>query len=109
MRWRKARVVCGGKAHERGGNFFQPTILVDVPANAKVSKEETFGPLAPLFRFKDEADVIAQANDTEFGLAAYFYARDLSRVFRVGEALEYGIIGINTGIISNEVAPVWRH
>lgn len=82
-----ARVVCGGKAHERGGNFFQPTILVDVPANAKVSKEETFGPLAPLFRFKDEADVIAQANDTEFGLAAYFYARDLSRVFRVGEAL----------------------
>ena len=100
-----ARVVCGGKAHERGGNFFQPTILVDVPADAKVSKEETFGPLAPLFRFKDEADVIAQANDTEFGLAAYFYARDLSRVFRVGEALEYGIIGINTGIISNEVAP----
>ena len=76
-----------------------------VPANAKVSKEETFGPLAPLFRFKDEADVIAQANDTEFGLAAYFYARDLSRVFRVGEALEYGIVGINTGIISNEVAP----
>ncbi|MGQ7158164.1 aldehyde dehydrogenase family protein, partial [Escherichia coli] len=66
----------------------------DVPANAKVSKEETFGPLAPLFRFKDEADVIAQANDTEFGLAAYFYARDLSRVFRVGEALEYGIVGI---------------
>ncbi|EKJ0871131.1 TPA: aldehyde dehydrogenase family protein [Escherichia coli] len=100
-----ARVVCGGKAHERGGNFFQPTILVDVPADAKVSKEETFGPLAPLFRFKDEADVIAQANDTEFGLAAYFYARDLSRVFRVGEALEYGIVGINTGIISNEVAP----
>ncbi len=100
-----SHVVCGGKAHERGGNFFQPTILVDVPANAKVSKEETFGPLAPLFRFKDEADVIAQANDTEFGLAAYFYARDLSRVFRVGEALEYGIIGINTGIISNEVAP----
>ena len=99
-----ARVVCGGKADERGGSFFQPTILVDVPANAKVSKEETFGPLAPLFRFKDEADVIAQANDTEFGLAAYFYARDLSRVFRVGEALEYGIVGINTGIISNEVA-----
>lgn len=78
---------------------------VDVPDNAKVAKEETFGPLAPLFRFKDEADVIAQANDTEFGLAAYFYARDLSRVFRVGEALEYGIVGINTGIISNEVAP----
>ncbi|EMO3786376.1 aldehyde dehydrogenase family protein, partial [Klebsiella oxytoca] len=90
---------------ELGGNFFQPTILVDVPSDAKVAKEETFGPLAPLFRFKDEADVIAQANDTEFGLAAYFYARDLGRVFRVGEALEYGIIGINTGLISTEVAP----
>ncbi|ECI9603265.1 TPA: NADP-dependent succinate-semialdehyde dehydrogenase [Salmonella enterica] len=100
-----ARVITGGKAHELGGNFFQPTILVDVPDNAKVAREETFGPLAPLFRFKDEVDVIRQANDTEFGLAAYFYARDLSRVFRVGEALEYGIVGINTGIISNEVAP----
>ncbi|MEB0951948.1 NADP-dependent succinate-semialdehyde dehydrogenase [Citrobacter sedlakii] len=100
-----ARVLTGGEAHALGGNFFQPTILVDVPASAKVAKEETFGPLAPLFRFRDEADVIRQANDTEFGLAAYFYARDLSRVFRVGEALEYGIVGINTGIISNEVAP----
>lgn len=100
-----ARIITGGQPHESGGNFFQPTILVDVPASAKVAKEETFGPLAPLFRFKDEADVVAQANDTEFGLAAYFYARDLSRVFRVGEALEYGIVGINTGIISNEVAP----
>lgn len=100
-----ARVVTGGKVHELGGNFFQPTILVDVPGDAKVAKEETFGPLAPLFRFKDEADVIAQANYTEFGLAAYFYARDLGRVFRVGEALEYGIIGINTGLISTEVAP----
>lgn len=100
-----ARIITGGQLHELGGNFFQPTILVDVPASAKVAKEETFGPLAPLFRFKDEADVVAQANDTEFGLAAYFYARDLSRVFRVGEALEYGIVGINTGIISNEVAP----
>lgn len=97
-----ARVATGGKSHELGGNFFQPTILVDVPSDAKVAKEETFGPLAPLFRFKDEADVIAQANDTEFGLAAYFYARDLGRVFRVGEALEYGIIGINTGLISTE-------
>ncbi|HHT5261920.1 NADP-dependent succinate-semialdehyde dehydrogenase [Klebsiella michiganensis] len=100
-----ARIVTGGKVHELGGNFFQPTILVDVPCDAKVAKEETFGPLAPLLRFKDEADVIAQANDTEFGLAAYFYARDLGRVFRVGEALEYGIIGINTGLISTEVAP----
>ncbi|MFB5082379.1 NADP-dependent succinate-semialdehyde dehydrogenase [Raoultella sp. C349492] len=100
-----ARIVTGGKVHELGGNFFQPTILLDVPDSAKVAKEETFGPLAPLFRFKDEEDVIRQANDTEFGLAAYFYARDISRVFRVGEALEYGIVGINTGLISNEVAP----
>ncbi|VTN07100.1 Succinate-semialdehyde dehydrogenase [NADP(+)] GabD [Raoultella ornithinolytica] len=101
-----ARVITGGKVDALGGNFFQPTILVDVPDGAKVAKEETFGPLAPLFRFTDEADVIRQANDTEFGLAAYFYARDLSRVFRVGEALEYGIVGINTGLISNEVAPL---
>ncbi len=86
-----------------GGNFFQPTILVDVP-DAKVAKEETFGPLAPLFRFTDEADVIRRANDTEFGLAAYFLPV-ICRVFRVGEALEYGIVGINTGLISNEVAP----
>lgn len=100
-----ARVITGGKVDALGGNFFQPTILVDVPDGAKVAKEETFGPLAPLFRFTDEADVIRQANDTEFGLAAYFYARDLSRVFRVGEALEYGIVGINSGLISNEVAP----
>ncbi len=100
-----ARVITGGKVDSLGGNFFQPTILVDVPDGAKVAKEETFGPLAPLFRFTDEEDVIRQANDTEFGLAAYFYARDLSRVFRVGEALEYGIVGINTGLVSNEVAP----
>ncbi len=100
-----AKVVFGGKSHGLGGSFFEPTILVDVPKNAAVAKEETFGPLAPLFRFKDEADVIAQANDTEFGLASYFYARDLGRVFRVAEALEYGMVGINTGLISNEVAP----
>ncbi|ECJ2546982.1 NADP-dependent succinate-semialdehyde dehydrogenase [Salmonella enterica subsp. arizonae] len=100
-----ARIITGGEAHKLGGNFFQPTILADIPDNAKVAKEETFGPLAPLFRFSDETEVIRQANDTEFGLAAYFYARDLSRVFRIGEALEYGIVGINTGIISNEVAP----
>ena len=98
-----AKVVLGGQP--MGGSFFEPTILVDVPRTAKVSREETFGPLAPLFRFKDEGEVIAMANDTEFGLAAYFYARDLSRVFRVAEALEYGMVGINTGIISNEVAP----
>ncbi|MGV8842789.1 MAG: NADP-dependent succinate-semialdehyde dehydrogenase [Pseudomonas sp.] len=98
-----ARLVAGGKS--LGGNFFEPSILLDVPTNAKVAKEETFGPLAPLFRFNDEAEVVAQANDTEFGLAAYFYSRDLSRVFRVAEALEYGIVGVNTGIISTEVAP----
>ncbi|WP_454253048.1 NADP-dependent succinate-semialdehyde dehydrogenase [Pseudomonas sp. Marseille-Q7302] len=100
-----AKVIAGGKAHANGGSYFEPTILADVPKSAKVSKEETFGPLAPLFRFKDEAEVIDLANDTEFGLASYFYARDLSRVFRVAEALEYGMVGINTGLISNEVAP----
>ncbi|MBJ9977585.1 NADP-dependent succinate-semialdehyde dehydrogenase [Pseudomonas sp. S75] len=98
-----AKVLSGGKLIE--GNFFEPTILVDVPKTAAVAKEETFGPLAPLFRFKDEAEVIALSNDTEFGLASYFYARDMSRVFRVAEALEYGMVGINTGLISNEVAP----
>ncbi|WP_040259439.1 NADP-dependent succinate-semialdehyde dehydrogenase [Pseudomonas massiliensis] len=98
-----ASVLTGGDVIE--GNFFQPTVLLNVPASAAVAKEETFGPLAPLFRFKDEAEVIAAANDTEFGLASYFYAKDLSRVFRVAEALEYGMVGINTGLISNEVAP----
>ena len=100
-----AKVIAGGKAHANGGSYFEPTILAYVPKSAKVSKEETFGPLAPLFRFKDEAEVTELANDTEFGLASYFYARDLSRVFRVAEALEYGMVGINTGLISNEVAP----
>jgi succinate-semialdehyde dehydrogenase/glutarate-semialdehyde dehydrogenase len=100
-----ARLLTGGKPHALGGSFFEPTILVDVPNNAAVAKEETFGPLAALFRFKDEADVIAMANDTEFGLASYFYARDMGRVFRVAEALEYGMVGVNTGLISNEVAP----
>ncbi|MFF7706512.1 NADP-dependent succinate-semialdehyde dehydrogenase [Pseudomonas sp. NPDC007930] len=100
-----ATVLTGGKAHALGGTFFEPTILANVPKDALVSKDETFGPLAPLFRFSDEAEVIAMANDTEFGLASYFYARDLSRVFRVAEALEYGMVGINTGLISNEVAP----
>jgi succinate-semialdehyde dehydrogenase/glutarate-semialdehyde dehydrogenase len=100
-----AKVLQGGAAHHLGGNFFQPTILVNVPDNARVSKEETFGPLAPVFRFFDDAEVIRKANDTEFGLAAYFYAADLGRVFRVGEALEYGIVGVNTGIISSEAAP----
>ena len=98
-----ARVVQGGKA--LGGNFFEPTVLADVTTEMRVAREETFGPLAPLFRFNDEADVVRQANDTEFGLACYFYTRDLGRTFRVAEALEYGMVGINTGLISNEVAP----
>lgn len=100
-----ARVIAGGKLHTLGGTFFEPTILIDVPRNALVSKEETFGPLAPVFRFKDEAEVIKLSNDTEFGLASYFYARDMSRVFRVAEALEFGMVGVNTGLISNELAP----
>jgi len=100
-----ARVILGGKAHALGGNFFEPTILADVPNNALVARDETFGPLAPVFKFRDEAEVIQLANDTEFGLASYFYARDLSRVFRVAEALEYGMVGVNTGLISTEIAP----
>jgi len=100
-----ARVVLGGKPHALGGNFFAPTILADVPNNALVARDETFGPLAPVFRFGNEQDVIALANDTEFGLASYFYSRDLSRIFRVAEALEYGMVGINTGLISTEIAP----
>ncbi|PKO86479.1 MAG: succinate-semialdehyde dehydrogenase (NADP(+)) [Betaproteobacteria bacterium HGW-Betaproteobacteria-12] len=100
-----ARVLCGGARHERGGNFFQPTVLADVSPAMAVAREETFGPVAPLFRFETEAQAIALANDTEFGLAAYFFSRDIGRCWRVGEALEYGMVGINTGLISNEVAP----
>ena len=100
-----ASVKLGGERHELGGTFFQPTILTNVSADMKVASEETFGPLAPLFRFTEEEDAIRQANDTEFGLAAYFYSKDLARTWRVSEALEYGMVGINTGIISNEVAP----
>src|SRR5690349_16176024 len=100
-----AKVALGGKRHALGGRFFEPTILTGVTKDMKVAIEETFGPVAPLFRFKDEADVIAQANDTEFGLASYFYARDMGRVWRVAEALEAGIVGVNTGLISTEVAP----
>jgi succinate-semialdehyde dehydrogenase/glutarate-semialdehyde dehydrogenase len=100
-----ARVLCGGAPHELGGNFYQPTVLADVTPEMKVAREETFGPVAPLFRFETEAEAIAMANDTEFGLAAYFFTRDMARCWRVGEALEYGMVGINTGIISNEVAP----
>jgi succinate-semialdehyde dehydrogenase/glutarate-semialdehyde dehydrogenase len=102
---RGATVVTGGKRHQLGGTFFQPTILANVPNDAMIFREETFGPVAPLFRFKTEEEAIRLANDTEFGLASYFYARDVGRIFRVAEALEYGIIGINEGIISTEVAP----
>jgi succinate-semialdehyde dehydrogenase/glutarate-semialdehyde dehydrogenase len=100
-----ARVVTGGYRHELGGTFFQPTILADVTPDMRVSREETFGPVAPLFRFYDEAEAVRMANDTEFGLASYFYSRDIGRCWRVAEALEYGIVGINEGIISTEVAP----
>ncbi|MBI5920812.1 MAG: NADP-dependent succinate-semialdehyde dehydrogenase [Betaproteobacteria bacterium] len=100
-----ARIVCGGKRHALGHTFFEPTIVADVTPQMRMAREEIFGPVAPLFRFKDEQEAIRMANDTEFGLAAYFYANNMARIWRVSEALEYGIVGINTGIISNEVAP----
>jgi succinate-semialdehyde dehydrogenase/glutarate-semialdehyde dehydrogenase len=100
-----ARVVTGGRRHVRGGTFFEPTVLADVTPQMRVAREETFGPVAPVFRFSHEAQAVSMANDTEFGLAAYFYSRDIARCLRVGEALEYGMIGVNTGLISNEVAP----
>jgi succinate-semialdehyde dehydrogenase/glutarate-semialdehyde dehydrogenase len=100
-----ARLICGGKRHARGGTFFEPTVITDVTRDMTVAREETFGPLAPIFRFRTEADAIRLANDTEVGLAAYFYSRDIGRIWRVSEALEYGMVGINEGIISNEVAP----
>ncbi len=99
------RIVAGGHRHQLGGRFYEATVLADVTPAMAVAKEETFGPVAPLFRFKDEADVITQANDTESGLASYFYAKDLARVFRVAEALEYGMVGVNTGLISTAEAP----
>jgi succinate-semialdehyde dehydrogenase/glutarate-semialdehyde dehydrogenase len=100
-----AKVVVGGHRHALGGTFFEPTVLANVTPDALVSREETFGPVAPLYRFKDEADAIRLANATEFGLAAYFFARDIGRVWRVAEALEYGMVGINSGAISTELAP----
>ncbi|MCX8953670.1 NAD-dependent succinate-semialdehyde dehydrogenase [Ruegeria sp. NA] len=98
-------VLTGGLPHDLGGTFFQPTIVTGVTQDMMVAQDETFGPLAPLFKFEDEDDVIAMANDTIFGLASYFYAKDLSRVYKVAEALEYGIVGVNTGIISTELGP----
>jgi succinate-semialdehyde dehydrogenase/glutarate-semialdehyde dehydrogenase len=100
-----ARVVVGGDRHSLGGTFFQPTVLADVSTDMKVTREETFGPVAPLFRFDTEEQAIRMANDTESGLAAYFYSRDIGRAWRVAEGLEYGIVGINEGLISTEVAP----
>ncbi|HET8824509.1 MAG TPA: NADP-dependent succinate-semialdehyde dehydrogenase [Terriglobales bacterium] len=100
-----AKVLIGGKRHALGGRFFEPTILTGVTPAMDISREETFGPVAPLFRFKSEVEAIALANDTQYGLAAYFYGRDVARIWRVAEALEYGMVGINTGMISTEVAP----
>jgi succinate-semialdehyde dehydrogenase/glutarate-semialdehyde dehydrogenase len=100
-----ARLLLGGKRHELGHSFFQPTVLADVNAGMMVAREETFGPLAPLFRFRTDEEAVALANDTEFGLAAYFYSRDIGRIWRVAEGLESGMVGVNTGLISTEIAP----
>ena len=100
-----ARLIVGGERHPLGGQFFRPTVLADATDKMKVAKEETFGPVAPIFRFSTDAEAIKMANDTEFGLAAYFFSRDIGRIWKVSEALEYGMIGINEGIISTEVAP----
>lgn len=97
--------MTGGKRHALGRSFYEPTVLTEVTPQMRIAREEIFGPVATLFRFNTEKDAIALANDTEYGLAAYFYARDLGRVWRVAEGLEYGIVGINEGIISTEVAP----
>ena len=102
---RGAKVAIGGERHALGGTFYQPTVLLDVDASMRIAHEETFGPVAPLFRFDSEADAVALANDTDAGLAGYFYTRDLARTFRMAEALECGIVGVNTGLISTEVAP----
>jgi succinate-semialdehyde dehydrogenase/glutarate-semialdehyde dehydrogenase len=99
------RLLLGGRRHALGGQFYEPTVIADARADMLVAAEETFGPLAPLFRFTTEAEAIRLANDTEFGLASYFYSRDIGRVWRVSAALEYGMVGVNTGLISNEVAP----
>jgi len=100
-----AHVIAGGKRSALGGSFFEPTVLTDVTTDMIITREETFGPVAPLYRFKDEKEAVKMANDTEFGLAAYFYSRDIGRIWRVSEALEYGIVGVNEGIISTEIAP----
>jgi len=100
-----AKLVAGGKRHRLGGTYFEPTVLIGVAPDALVGREETFGPLSPVFKVATEAEAVAMANDTEFGLASYFYTRDLGRAFRVAEALKYGMVGINEGLITTEVAP----
>ena len=100
-----AKLLAGGKKHQLGGTFYEPTVLSGVTKEMLVAKEETFGPMAPIFKFETEEEAIDLANDTEFGLAAYFYSRDIGRIWRVSEGLEYGIVGVNEGIISTEVAP----
>jgi succinate-semialdehyde dehydrogenase/glutarate-semialdehyde dehydrogenase len=100
-----AKITVGGKPHALGGTFYEPTIVTEATSAMRFAKEETFGPVAPLFRFRDEAEALHMANDTEFGLACYLYTRDLARAWRCTEALEYGIVGLNTGLISTEVAP----
>jgi len=100
-----AVIVAGGKPHEKGGTMFEPTVIGNVDTNMKMASEETFGPLAPVFKFKTEDEAIKLANDTEFGLASYFYTSNVNRIWRVSEALEYGMVGVNEGVISNEVAP----
>src|SRR5690606_25342852 len=100
-----ARAILGGKRHALGGSFFEPTVLTGVTPAMRVAREETFGPVAPLFRFESEEQVIGMANDTEYGLAAYFFTRDVGRVFRVSEALDFGMVSVNTGVFSSEVFP----
>ncbi|MDR1889454.1 MAG: aldehyde dehydrogenase family protein, partial [Zoogloeaceae bacterium] len=99
------RILTGGQRHACGGTFYEPTVIADATAQMRCAREETLGPVAPVFRFETEAEAIALANDTEFGLASYFFSQNLNRVIRVAEALEYGMVGVNTGLISNEVAP----
>jgi succinate-semialdehyde dehydrogenase/glutarate-semialdehyde dehydrogenase len=100
-----ARVITGGRRHALGGNFYEPTVLADVTPQMKIFSEETFGPVAPLIRFRDDAEVVELANRTEFGLASYFYSRDIGRGWRVAEQLEAGMVGVNTGLITTQVAP----
>ena len=102
---RGAKVAVGGKRHALGGTFYEPTVLTGVTPDMQIFREETFGPIAPLIAFRDDAEVVELANRTEFGLAAYFYSRDIGRVWRVAEALDYGMVGVNTGLITTEVAP----